>query len=160
MTEYQVPASARRCQATGRELKAGDGYHGVLMDVGGSLIRHDYCPDAWTGPPEGTIGHWSGQVPVGDAPNRAPVDDAMLLECFRRLDGAAEPAQVNFRYVLALLLLRRKVLRLEEGRRDELGEVLTFTDRAGDRHEVHDPRLNEAEMAAAQVEVFEVLGWD
>jgi hypothetical protein len=160
VTEFQVPASARRCQATGRELKAGDGYHGVLLDAGGTLVRHDYAPDAWTGPPPGAIGHWAGRVPAGDPPRRAPVDDAMLLACLRRLDGAAEPARVNLRYVVALLLLRRKVLRLDDGRSDEFGEVLTFTDRAGDRHEVRDPRMGATELAAAQAEVFEVLGWD
>lgn len=160
MTDDQVPAPPRRCEATGREFKAGDDYVGVLLNAGGGLVRRDYAPEVWSGPPAGAIGYWTGRVPASDAPRRAAVDEAVLLDCFRRLDGAVEPTRVNVRYVLALLLMRRKALRIEESHRDAVGEVLTFIDRAGARHEVRDPQLGAAEMATAQAEVFEVLGWD
>ena len=44
--------------------------------------------------------------------NRKPrFDDDLLEECFYRLDGQTDPSRVNFRYVVALLLIRRKRLK-------------------------------------------------
>jgi hypothetical protein len=161
VTDYQLPTPTRRqCCATGRELKAGERYFGVLAEEAGRFVRREYAPEAWAGPPEGVVGFWAGRVPAGDAPKRPPVDDETVRECFRRLDGATEPSRVSFRYVLALLLVRRKALRIEETRRDEFGEVMILKDKSGERHEVRDPGLAEADLAAVEDEVFGVLGWD
>jgi len=68
---------------------------------------------------------------------------------------------VNFRFVVALLLMRRKRLKFEDARRTSSGSfVLVVRDaRGGARYEVDDPRLDEAEIEAVQAEVFQVLGW-
>ena len=46
----------------------------------------------------------------GEKP-RALLSDPELLELFEELAGATETRQLVFRYLLALLLVRRKVLR-------------------------------------------------
>jgi hypothetical protein len=83
------------------------------------------------------------------------------VDCFHHLEAATEPARVNFRYVVALLLMRRRRLKFEDVHRAADGShVLVVRDaRTGTRHEVADPRLAEAEIAADQDEVFRVLGW-
>ena len=49
----------------------------------------------------------------------------MLLQCFDEL--ADQPARQDMRYVLALLLVRRRVMRLEEEQRGAAdGEVLVL----------------------------------
>ena len=162
MTDYQIPkATTRRCAATGRELRPGERYHSALCADGGKLVRHDFAADAWAGPPPGAIGHWTGRVPAADeAARRPPVDDELLAECFHRLDGSAEPAQVHFRYVVALLLMRRKRFKFEDVTKGAAGEALWLRDtRTGDRFAVADPGLTDEAMAAVQDEVFQVLGW-
>ena len=161
MTDYQIQAPTRRCAATGRELRPGEKYHAVLLDAGGRFVRHDYAPDAWAGPPPGALAHWSGRVPQdGEAARRPPIDDELLAECFHRLDGAAEPARVHFRYVVALLLMRRRRFKFEDVHKDAAGETLTLRDtRTGERYAVADPGLTDEAMAAVQDEVFQVLGW-
>ena len=91
---------------------------------------------------------------------RTPIDDDLLVECFHRLDGATDPDRVQFRYVVALLLMRRKRFRFEDVTRDAAGEALLLRDtRTGERYAVADPGLTEEAMAAVQDEVFRVLGW-
>ncbi len=157
MTDYQVQAPTRRCVATGRDLRPGERYHSVLRDREGKFVREDYAADAWPGPPPDIYGHWTGRVPsANDGVRRPPVDDEMLVECFQRLDGAVEPAKVHFRYVVALLLMRRKRFKFE----DAASEILTLRDtRTGDRVTVADPGLSDEQMSAVQDEVFQVLGW-
>jgi hypothetical protein len=98
---------------------------------------------------------------TGDANRRPPIDDDMLMECFQRLDGATEPAKLNFRYVVALLLMRRKRFKFEDSKKDADGDTLLVRDsRTGARHTVADPGLTEEQMSAVQSEVYQMLGWN
>jgi hypothetical protein len=159
MTDYQLPAPSRRCHSTGRELQPGETYCAAVVDEEGRLVRREFAPDAWTGPPENVIGHWTARVPsAGETPKR-PIDVDLLVECFRRLDAATEPDRVQFRYVVALLLLRHKRFKLD-GTRKGTTEHLGLNDvRTGERYAVLDPRMTEEVMATVQDEVFRVLGW-
>lgn len=157
MMDYQVQAPTRRCAATGRDIRPGERYHSVLRDRDGKFVREDFAADAWLGTPDGAYGHWMGRVPAdGEANRRPPIDDEMLVECFQRLDGATETAKVHFRYVVALLLMRRKRFKFE----DTVGDTLTLRDtRSGERVAVTDPGLSTEQMTTVQDEVFQVLGW-
>lgn len=158
--DYPVAANTRRCAATGRPLQPGEPFYGVLLSEGGTIVRRDYAPDSWTGPPAGALGFWRGRVPPAEGARRTPVDDESLLACLERLASNPEPAQVRFRYVVALLLLRRKRLRFEESRLDAgTSRLVLRCVRSGKRYEVSDPRLTAEEMAAVQDEVSRILGW-
>jgi hypothetical protein len=159
--DYQLQNPTRRCSTTGRDLRPGDQYFGAVIDQGNRLARQDFAPEAWIGPPPSTIGHWAGRVPVDEVPRRATIDDEQLLGCYRRLEDAASAERFNLRYVLALLLIRRKRLRLANTKCDELGEVLVLVDpKTQTQSEVRNPRLSAADLSAVQREVFELLGWE
>jgi hypothetical protein len=160
MIDYQIQSNTRRCIATGRELRPGERFYSVLLDEGGQLVRRDYGEDAWTGPPPGAFGFWTGRIPAADSKRLPPIDDEVLVDCFHRLEGSADAGRVNFRYVVALLLMRRKRFRFEEAAQDGGLEVLRLRcTRTRELHEVVNPRLTEDAMAAVQEEVFRVLGW-
>jgi len=161
VTDYALLPPKRQCAVSGRELKTGERFYGVLVADGSTLARQDYAAEAWPGPPEHAIAYWAGRVPASDAPRRPIFDDDMLLECFQRLDGVVEPSQVKFRYVLALLLMRRKRLKLEDELDDGDGRKSVFRDaKSNERHEVIDPTLTDADLQATQDEVFRLMGWD
>jgi hypothetical protein len=161
MTDYQIQPHTRRCAATGRELRPGEKFYTALLEEGDRFLRKDYSCEAWQGPPPGAFSFWSGRVPALEGNQRQGIDEDMLAECFERLEGEAEQAKVNFRYVVALLLMRRKRFKFEEARVEHGMEVLTLCcARTGTRYEVVNPRLTEEQMADVQEEVFRVLGWN
>jgi hypothetical protein len=161
MTDYQIQASTRRCFATGRELRVGEKYFSVLLEQDGKMVRHDYAAEAWQGPPEGAFSFWMSKVVAPTANRKPPIDDEMLLDCFQRLDGQAEVSRIRFRYVLALLLMRRKLLRFEEVRHEAGQELLILrTIKTGVEYPVVNPCLTEPEMVTVQDEVLQALGWD
>jgi hypothetical protein len=161
MTEYQIQPNTRRCAVTGEELRPGAKFYSVLLDQGGQFVRQDYSSEAWTGPPEGAFSFWAGRVPAAEAERRPRINDELLLDCFARLQGETEAGRVNFRYVIALLLMRRKRLKFDRVQLDGEREVLHLRcARTGAAYEVVNPRLTEDEMVAVQDEVFRVLGWE
>jgi hypothetical protein len=160
MTEYQIQPNTRRCASSGRELRSGDKFYSVLREEDGKFVRQDYSGEAWQGPPPGSFSFWTGRIPTGEENRRLPVDEEVLMDCLQRLEGEREPARVNFRYVAALLLMRRKRLKFEEARTEGDREILLLRCvRTRNTYRVLNPRLTEEEMAAVQEEVFKVLGW-
>lgn len=118
LIDFDIQRCTRRCAATERELLPGEEYFSVLMP--GDLAtnregveRADYSLPAWTGPPAEALGWWKSRLPNGKngKPKLAP--NEVLLALFDQ--WAEEPERVEARYVLALLLVRRRIFRLEEG---------------------------------------------
>lgn len=161
MTDYQIQSNTRRCAATGRELRPGEKCYTVLLDANGQFARQDYSLEAWQGPPATAFGFWLSHIPVGDESRKPRIDDELLMDCFQRLEGETEASRINFRYIIALLLMRRKRLKFEEVRAEAGHEVLVLRcARTRAVYAVVNPNLTEAELEAVQEEVFRVLGWD
>jgi hypothetical protein len=161
MVEYEIQGNTRRCAATGRELLPGEKVFTVLLDEGSKFIRLDYSAEAWSGPPPQSFGFWMGRVPAPEENRRPRIDDDLLVDCFHRLEGQPDPARVNFRYIVALLLMRRKRFKFEEARAEGDQEILVLRCvRTRALYQVLHPRLSDEEMAAVQDEVFKVLGWE
>src|SRR4051812_1656571 len=111
--DYQIEPNSRRCAITGRELQPGERFYSVLLEEDRQLVRKDYSTEAWQGPPAGVVSFWTGHVLAGTEKAKPRFDDDLLEDCFQRLEGQAEPSRVNFRYVVALLLMRRRRFRFE-----------------------------------------------
>jgi hypothetical protein len=161
MVDYPIQPHSRRCVVSGRELQPGDRFYSVLLDEGGNFIRQDYAAEAWQGPPERAFSFWAGKVSSPQKKRRLIVDEDLLQDCFRRLEGEVEPGKANFRYIVALLLMRRRRLKFEETRQEGGQEILYLRcTRSGECYQVVHPRLTDEELLAVQDEVFQVLGWD
>ncbi|MBI2824777.1 MAG: hypothetical protein HYX69_08830 [Planctomycetia bacterium] len=125
LMDYDVQRFTRRCAATGRELAEGEEFYTALVADGAALRRLDYAASAWHGPPEGALGWWKSRVPSRDARRPRLAPNEVLLELFVNLEGIAD--KEDMRTVMALLLVRRRVLRLEDTETDDAGgEVMVL----------------------------------
>jgi hypothetical protein len=106
LLDFEITHCSRQCAATGRTFAPGEPYFSSLHIEGGSPV--------W----------WKARTPGVDSskPKLAPQD--VLLNLFTELDD--RPDEAEFRYVLGLLLIRRRIVKLEETRRDGEGEVLVL----------------------------------
>ncbi len=120
--EYEVQHIARRCATTGREFAPGETYYSVLMAEGADLNRYDYAAEAWQGPPAEAIGWWKSQIPDRNAAKKHWAPNDVMLNFWDEL--ADQPEKQDMRYVLTLLLVRRRVFRLEEEKIDARGREL------------------------------------
>ncbi len=109
--EFSVRSCSRKCTVTERTLTPGDPYFSVLIDDGNEIIRLDFGAESWKGPPEEHLGWWRARIAGGKSnkPQLAPSE--VLINLLER--WADEPDQIETRYVLTLLMIRRRMLREE-----------------------------------------------
>jgi hypothetical protein len=112
--EYEHLRCQRHCAATARELAPGETVYSELQAEGSKLVRHDFCAEAWTGPSAGSLGWWKSVLPRRESQRMHWAPNDVMLDLLEQLAG--DPAQADMRYVLALLLVRRRVCRFVEGR--------------------------------------------
>ncbi len=161
VTNYQIETNTRRCAVTGAELCPGDKVHTALFDEGGRFVRRDYSDKAWHGVPDGAFSFWSGKVPPTDTTGRPRIDDDLLMECFERLENQNDADRIRFRYVVALLLMRRKRLKFESAGSENGEDVLALRcPRTRTLYTVVNPRMTADDMTTVQDEVFRALGWE
>jgi hypothetical protein len=82
--------------------------------------RIDFCEPCWhagrrpTDSGGGTLFcFWKTSPPVPQQKKRLLVDDSVLVDLFARLEDRTAAADVHFRFVLALILMRKRLLRYE-----------------------------------------------
>jgi hypothetical protein len=123
MIDYEVQRCTRHCANSGRELAPGETFYSTLTAEGAEVVRHDYAAEAWKGPPEDVLGWWKSQMPDRNAKKLHWAPNDVMLELLESL--AAQPDKWDMRYVLALLLIRRRVVRLEETEKDAGGQEVS-----------------------------------
>lgn len=106
--EYKVSRCSRQCHQLKRPLKAGEWYYSVVLEAGDEFERRDYSAEAWEGPPEGAIGVWKTRMPTADERKLVLAPKEVLIDLLRQL--AELPERAKTRYLLALMLLRRKIV--------------------------------------------------
>lgn len=108
--EYKVGRCSRQCYAEKRPLKEGEWYYSVVLAADDDCERRDYSADAWEGPPEGTLGQWKCRMPISGEKKMVLAPRAVLIDLLRQMEDL--PDQAKTRFLLALILLRRRFVRI------------------------------------------------
>ena len=157
MNEWKVSGSSKRCLACGREFPPGEPFFSALREKGADLERCDFCTGCWPGN-EGFYSHWRTTIKPPDQTGRRPVviDYEALRETFRTILG--DETRRGLAYVLALMLLRKRLFKLVETRRVGTGTVLVLGDRVTDEHyQVEEIDLSEEAVENLQRELNRLL---
>jgi hypothetical protein len=158
---YQVEPMKGRCAVTGRVLEEGEEFYTVLFEEGESFRREEYSLGAWSGPPEGCYCSFKTRVPVKTKRKKLLVDDDVLTGFFIRLAEETEPVRVQFRFVIALILMRKRRLKYEGSQMENGVEVWTMTmPRDHSAHRVVNPRLTDDQIEGVSRELSAILHGD
>ncbi len=121
---FEIVKATGVCTATGRPIAVGEEFIAALVEnaEGTGMERQDFSLEAWQGgarpqPIAKLFGAWKTSMLPASEKKRVLVDDESLMDLFEQLQEATEPARISFRYILALLLMRRKLLKYEGTRR-------------------------------------------
>lgn len=118
--DFEVQRFTRRCAVTDQELGPGETFYSMLVCEGADVIRRDFSEAAWKGPTDDAIGWWQATVPSLDGVRQHWAPNDVMLHMFQQLSD--DPQNADLRYLLTLLLIRRRVLRLQASQPDERGQ--------------------------------------
>ena len=159
ITEWEICKASLACAGCNKQFAEEQAIHSGLYDESPSFCRRDFCETCWpAGAQEHLFSHWQTRLPKRDAPVRTFVDDDIVLDLFRRLAGNPDPAKRNFRFVIGLLLVRRKVLRYRGVQNTEAGPAILLAERAtGEETLVPDPGLTSEQIQQVTEELSQLL---
>ena len=162
--DFDVRKTNRRCSATERELKPGETFYSVLLEDPQGMRRVDFCEEAWSGPPEDCVGWWKTSIPEikSDRVYWAPVN--IRLAYFEQLlsGDSPTPENQNTAYVLALLLVRQRILQLSDTTNDEKQDQPPTLTLHREKKTYHVPvcDLNDQQVALIQQQLADHLFLD
>jgi hypothetical protein len=158
MIDFEVSRPVGRCFVSGREFAEGETFHTALFESPQGFERRDYSEESWQGPPEGALCCFQTRLPKREEKRRTFVDDDALLTFFTRLADSTDESKQRFRFVLSLILLRKRVLKYErtirEGQR-EYWEMRCMRDKSS--HRVFNPVLTDTEIQELTGELGAIL---
>ena len=111
MDEWEIDKPLGQCYGTGRKIGYGEEYFGALVETEEGLQRRDFCTDYWENEKPDVFCYWRTKLPQAGEKKQRFVDDDVLTAFFERLANETEQEKVNFRFLLALVLMRRRRLK-------------------------------------------------
>lgn len=166
---YEFGRMTSQCAASGRVLAPGEPFIAALFESTASeaLERRDYSMEAWErSRPTAVFAFWRAAVPEPGAKTRQLIDDESLVNLFEQLEGADDAKRRAFRFVLALILTRKRLL-VDVGRRsagkDRPPVMLVRAKSAAPEEkpiEVIDPGLDAATIADVTEQVSSLIRAD
>jgi hypothetical protein len=155
--EWEIKSRAHCCARTGRQFREGEYFYTLLFRDGEGFRREDISEEAWARRNENIepFSFWRSKYepPAPPIPEPLPKDGAESL--IRRLIAEGNPASANARFILALMLERKRILRPVESR--DPGLLVYEHAVTGETFIVANPNLALERIPAIQDEVSAML---
>ncbi len=163
MKDPKIERNSGRCVKTERVLAEGESYYVVLFEEGESFHRENYSEEAWDGVPDGAYCHFKTRVPIKETSNRKRVfiDDEALVAFFVRLANDEQLIRQQFRFVLALIMMRKRLVKYEETCFEgdqEFWQMRLMKDKS--THKVLNPRLTDEDTERVSEQLGAILHGD
>ncbi len=166
--QWEIQPRSRSCCRCGEKFLDGDKYHCVLSYREEQPFRRDFCEACWDSEEqsqlegdEELISWWHSIVKIAPPPPKEEAIQRSLAEqLLRKYLDFREPKYVNFCYILALMLERRRILSAKHTvEEDPSGKTLIIYEHAKTDETliVMDPHLTLSQVAQVQAQVKEIL---
>lgn len=160
-----------QCAHTGSAIAAGEAFIAALVEgadeAGRPLLRRaDFSCGAWESGarPERLMCFWRSTAPQAGERRTMLVDDETLMEMVQRDESDTDPRRCAFRWILALVLLRRKMLRLDGIMQENGAETWSFLRRGAVEGEtplrIVNPKIRDEEVSELSEQLGAILRAD
>ena len=161
---WHVRSRSRECASTHRSFADGEAIVTALFPdpESSGYLRRDYCIEAWEnrGDEDGApFSFWRSTYEVPESETREdPIKKLSPEELLERLIEEDQEHTENTRYILAVMLERKKLLRETDSQQMPNGIMRVYEHRkTGEVYLVRDPNIPLEEVQKVQEEVFVLL---
>lgn len=165
MLEWNIQSRAHACQGCGRAFKDREPLHTLLSDERQVYHRLDVCEACWqaqhaqgSNHRRGFVSHWESRYepPPAHAPEAIQRETAETL--LRKLGQLGDPAHAGAVFILAVMLERKRILRVKAQPQEAGRRVLIYEHaRSGEVFTIPDPGLQLDQLEAVQRDVAHLL---
>jgi len=161
MNEWEIDKPLGQCYGTSKKIEYGEEYFAALVETDQGLQRRDFCADYWQEKKPDVFCYWKTRLPRPDEKRQKFIDDDMLMAFFERLGKENEQEKINFRFVLALILMRKRHLKYDSSRVEDSKEIWRLKV-AGEKEfvEVINPNLDDEQIEKLTSQIGEILQTD
>lgn len=161
-TDWTIQSRAHVCAATARAFVEGEHFYTLLFFENGQFRREDLCEEAFKARNENVapFSQWKSKYvppPPAQPETVSKQTGEDLLRKYMEEDGAEH---TNARYILALMLERKRVLKEVEVKRGDDGSLIRIYEhgKTGEVFVIPDPQLRLDQVAEVQAQVANLLG--
>ena len=161
MDEWEINKPLGQCSGTDKIIEYGEEYFAALVETEEGMQRRDFCADYWQEQKPSVFCHWKSKLPNPDQKKNIFIDDDMLMAFFERLEKEADEEKVNFRFVLTLILMRKRRLKYDSSKIED-GKETWRMKITGEKEfvEVLNPHLDEEQIEQLSSQLGQILQAD
>jgi hypothetical protein len=164
MNEWNIQSRAHACEACAKAFTDKQTYHTLLSEEKAAFRRLDVCDDCWQAQysqgareRKGFISYWQGVYEAPPPPND-PIQKETAESLLRKLIELNDPRHVPACYILAVMLERKRLLKVrEQFTRDGQRVFIYEQPKTGDLLTVVDPALRLDQLEQVQRDVAALL---
>jgi hypothetical protein len=165
MNEWNIQSRAYACQACEKAFADKQAFHTLLYEEKQEYHRLDICEACWAAQysdgandRKGFISQWQGifQAPPPSPPDPILKESAESL--LRKLIEANDPKHRPVCYILAVMLERKRVLKVKDQVHGQAGRVFIYEhSKTGDVFTIADPNLQLNQLEEVQRDTANLL---
>src|SRR5882672_3116490 len=164
MTEWNIQSRSHTCEACGKSFADKEAYHTLLFDEKAEFRRSDICQACWqkqysegARDRKGFVSYWHGVYHAPPPPNE-PIQKETAESLLRKLIELNDPHYVPAGYILAVMLERKRLLKIKEQIVREGRRVFIYEQPgSGDLFTIIDPNLQLNQLEEVQRDVATLL---
>ena len=161
MADWEIKKTLGQCSGSGEEFQVGQEYFAALVQSEEGLVRQDFSDDYWQEHKPEAYCFWKTKMADPEEKKKLFIDDEMLMAFFERLADETEQEKVNFRFVLTLVLMRKRKLKYDSSEVEDGNEVWTLkVTGQGRTVKVVNPNLNEDQIEQLSAQMGQILQVD
>jgi hypothetical protein len=161
MADWEINRPLGQCCGSGRKIESGEEYYGALVETEQGLQRRDFSSEYWERQKPPVYCFWRTRLAAPNEKKQLFISDDMLMAFFERLAPETDPEKINFRFVLALVLMRKRRLKYDATKMDGGREIWCLRI-PGDKDpvEVVNPHLAEEQVETLTSQIGQILQAD
>jgi hypothetical protein len=151
--EWRISKRGKACSACARAFKSEEEHYSGIVEVEQRFERRDLCLPCWAAKPE-LFSFWKTRMPKVE--QRRFEDVGAMVEFFKKLveKPTDEPSRQKITYLMALLLARKRRVKLAGSRDGKLRVEKTWD---GDAVDIADPVITDAELADLRTQMEQLF---
>jgi len=155
-TDWRIGKKGRACAGCGAAFPYDVPFHSAIYLEKEGFLRRDLCAACFGANPASPFSQWVAVIPKPE-PRKRVFDLGLAAEFLRRLAAEGDPARAPLAHLLALLLVRKRLIRLSDLPGDGPPRARVEFHDGREPLEIPAPRLSEDDVPSLREELGRLL---